>query len=199
MNKEIIDFMQQSLGSYGQYAILASLAGIAFFYVANQFYFLRSLSREQRGKRLGDVRELLDAIDKKKDLLVEEAFYLSYGFALQSRQITYIMTRENQRNLVVDLKSARFLLAYDDVSQGYEYKKRLPLRIRDRVHSIFYWLSAVMVYLTLTFAFWAKVDALMLFAPVFAFLAYASLDQVKCTAAAMRVLDKAQFPLKQAT
>lgn len=198
MSKDILEFLQQTFGAYGQYIILTSLATIAFFYLANQFFSLKKLSLEHKGKKLEEVKALLEAVEKQKDLLIEEAFFLSYGFPVQSKEVSYVTARENQRNLILDLKNARCFLSYNTDSNSYEYRKRFSLKTRARVQATAYWLSAIMVYVTLLLAIGAKVYVLLIFVPVFGFTTYVSLGQLKYISAAERVLAGTQFPTKKA-
>ena len=198
MSKEILEFLQQTFGAYGQYIILTSLGTIAFFYLANQFLSLKKLSLEHKGGKLEEVKALLDAVEKQKDLLIEEAFFLSYGFPVQSKEVAYVTARENQRNLILDLKNARYLLSYNVDANSYEYQKNFSLKTRAWVQAAVYWLSVIIVYITLLLAVGAKVYVLLIFAPVFGFTTYVSLVQLKCISAADRVLAGAQFPTKKA-
>lgn len=198
MSKDILEFLQQTFGTYGQYIALTSLATIAFFYLANQLFSLKKLSLEHRGKKLEEVKALLDAVEKQKDLLIEEAFFLSYSYPVQSKEVAYVTARENQRNLILDLKNARFLLSYDPAANTYEYKKRFTLSTRSWVQAVVYWASAIMVYLTVLLAIGTKAYVLLIFVPVFGFATYVSLKQIKYISAAERVLAGTQFPEKKA-
>ena len=97
MSADTINFLLNYFGSYGRYIVITVLASIAFFYLTNQFFSIKKISLEQRSKKLEDVKVFLTAVEGQNDLLIEEAFFLIYGFPVQFKEVTYITERENKK------------------------------------------------------------------------------------------------------
>lgn len=197
-NNDIIEFLQQTLGPEGAgFVILTALAVSASFYLANQYFSLKERSLAHKGMKQDEVKALLEAVGTKEDLLIEEAFFQSYGFSAQAKEVTYIIARDNQRNLILDLKKARLLLAYNPDTQDYEYSNRYPLKTKRRVQGVVYWTSAVIVYFTPFLAIVAQTYTPLIFFPIFALTTYVAVVARENVSAMERVLAGTLYPVKK--
>jgi hypothetical protein len=195
MNEALLKSINQVFGSYSVYVTLFVLATLAFIYLAAQTYTLRTRSLELQGRRLDAVKILIDAMASDKALLAEESFILCYGFSLPYKEILYIKRRNNQHNLIFDLKYARYLIKLDFPGNDYKFEKRVSLNARRIASTAVYWISTIMAYVAFIAAVSGKAYVLFVFVGIFGFATYMSLEQLKSVSASQRILDVSQYPL----
>lgn len=183
-----------NFGPSGLWIGLGILVFLTLIYLAKQVQELRSGSLTVREKQFDQLAKLLNEKDihEKPGLLLEQAFENYFGFILGADEIRHILKSQKQTEAIRDLKYCRGMFKFHD--DKYVYIRKFKLSARIHANNLAYWVSALMTMFVTIYSLTPNNWPLFIFAMIFGFTAYLSLDTSQALHAAQRIEDRYYGP-----